>query len=81
MLTPEMITTRVLIMFSLPSIGITSNIYKVLNIPSILPIPIALSTCRLWSILNILTILNIPTNTSSSSLLTPELAPVTRGWS
>ena len=81
MLTPETIIIQVLTILSRLNIGITSNIYKVLNIPSTPSIPIALSICRLWSILNILTILNIPTNTSSSSLLTPELAPVTRGWS
>ena len=78
MLTLETIIIQVLTILSRPSIGITSNT-QVLNIPNILPIPTVLNICRLWSLLNILTTLNIPTNTSSPH--TPELGPVTRGWS
>ena len=83
MLTPETIIIQVLTILSRPTIVITSNT-QVLNIPNILPIPTVLNICRLWSILNILNILttlNIPTNTNNSSPPTPELGPVTRGWS
>ena len=80
MLTPETIIIQVLTILSRPTIVITSNT-QVLNIPNILPIPTVLNICRLWSLLNILTTLNIPTNTNNSSPPTPELGPVTRGWS
>ena len=70
MLTPETITIRVLTTPSRPSIGITSNIFKVLNI---LSIPTILNICRLRSIL---TVLNTLTTINSRNLL----IPVTRGW-
>ena len=73
-----MIITRVLNMFSLLSIGITSNIHKVLNITPILN---TLSILLIPSILNMssLSVLNIPITTSSPII--PELAPVTSGLS
>ena len=77
MLTPEMIITRVLIMFSLPSIGITSNIHKVLNITLILNTLHILHTPNTLN-MSSLSVLNIPI---SSSPLTPERAPVTSGLS
>ena len=77
MLTPEMIITQDLIMFSLPSIGITSNIHKVLNITLILNTLHILHTPNTLN-MSSLSVLNIPI---SSSPLTPERAPVTSGLS